>query len=117
MLAGELYRADDPQLVAERRHCQSLLRAYNDEVDEEARSALLYELLGRAGDGAMAQPPFTCDYGYNISLGTGTFVNYGGVIIDVAPVAIGDHVQIGTAVQIPAADHPRDPELRRTAHR
>lgn len=60
------------------------------------------------------RPPFVCDYGYNVSLGTGAFVNYGAIALDVAPVVIGDHVQIGTAVQILTADHPRDPELRRS---
>jgi maltose O-acetyltransferase len=114
MLAGELYRADDPELVAERRRCQALLRGFNDEPDEEKRSRLLRELLGRAGKGAVVQPPLICDYGYNISVGTDTFVNYGAIVLDVVPVAIGDRVQIGTGVQILTADHPRDPELRRT---
>ena len=114
MLAGQLYRADDPQLVAERRRCQDLLRAYNDEVEEPARSRSLRELLGRVGERASVQSPLTCDYGYNISLGASTFVNYGAIILDVVPVVIGDHVQIGTAVQILTADHPRDPGVRRT---
>jgi maltose O-acetyltransferase len=114
MLAGELYRADDPELLAERRHCQALLRAYNQEVDEQARSVLLGELLGRVGDGATIQSPLTCDYGYNIAVGASTFINYGAIILDVVPVVIGDHVQIGTGVQILAADHPRDPQMRRT---
>jgi maltose O-acetyltransferase len=114
MLAGELYRADDAELLAERRHCQSLLRAYNDEVDEQSRSALLRELLGRVGDGTTIQSPLTCDYGYNISVGANTFVNYQAIILDVTPVVIGDDVQIGTAVQILTAEHPRDPQLRQS---
>jgi maltose O-acetyltransferase len=114
MLAGELYRADDPELVAQRHSCQSLLRAYNSEADERQRSALLRELLGHVGDDAVVQPPFTCDYGYNIALGQNAFVNYGAIILDVCAVRVGDHVQIGTAVQILTAEHPRDPQLRRT---
>ena len=114
MLGGELYRADDPELMAERSRCRSFLRTYNDAVDAQSRSVLLRELLGRAGDGATVESPLLCDYGYNISVGAGTFVNYGAIILDVAPVVIGDHVQIGTAVQILAADHPRDPHLRRS---
>jgi maltose O-acetyltransferase len=114
MLAGELYRADDAQLVAERRRCQSLLRSYNDELDQNKRSELLGKLLGHAGKGAVIESPVACDYGYNISVGADTFVNYGAIFLDVVPLTIGDHVQIGTAVQILTAEHPRDPELRRS---
>jgi maltose O-acetyltransferase len=114
MLTGELYRASDPQLADERRHCESLLRVFNEETDEGARSALLAQLLGRAGAGAEVVPPFRCDYGYNISLGTGAFVNYGAIVLDVAPVTLGDHVLVASGVQILTADHPRDPELRRS---
>jgi len=35
------------------------------------------------------------------------------VILDVGEVVIGDGTQIGPAVQIYAADHPRDPATRR----
>lgn len=114
MLAGELYRADDPELVDERRRCQALLRVYNEEFDEEERSVLLRELLGQVGVGVTVQSPLTCDYGYNISVGDNTFINYNAIILDVVPVMIGDDVQIGTAVQILTADHPREPDLRRS---
>ena len=113
MLRGELYRGDDAELTAERRRCQAVLRAFNTETDEEARTALLSQLLGRLGEGTEIQPPFVCDYGYNVSIGARAFVNYGGVFLDVAPIVIGDHVQIATAVQLLTADHPREPELRR----
>jgi maltose O-acetyltransferase len=36
------------------------------------------------------------------------------VILDVVAVTIGDGTQIGPAVQIYAADHPRDAEQRRS---
>jgi maltose O-acetyltransferase len=35
------------------------------------------------------------------------------VILDVVEVSIGERTQIGPAVQIYAADHPRDPATRR----
>jgi len=113
MLAGELYLASDPELVAERRRCRELLRAFNGEPDEEARSPLLRDLLGQVGEAAFVQPPFACDYGYNISLGDDVFINFNAVILDCAPVTIGDRAQIAPGVQLLAADHPRQPELRR----
>ena len=61
----------------------------------------------------MIRPPFHCDYGYNIRLGDGVFLNFNCVILDVVDVSIGDRTQIGPAVQIYAADHPRDTATRR----
>ena len=113
MLAGELYRADDPELLAEQSRCAALVRAFNREEDEGARLALLRRLLGHLGDGAEIMAPFICDYGYNLSVGAGAFVNYGAIVLDCAPVTIGARTQIGPAVQLLAADHPREPEVRR----
>jgi maltose O-acetyltransferase len=63
---------------------------------------------------APIRPPFFCDYGYNIHLGDDVFLNFNCVILDVAGVVIGDRTQIGPAVQIYAADHPRDAATRRS---
>src|SRR3981081_1542274 len=77
------------------------------------RHALLSERLGHVGSGAVVRPPFFCDYGYNIRLGIGVFLNFNCVILDVVEVSIGDRTQIEPAVQIYAADHPRDAKTRR----
>lgn len=115
MLAGDLYRADDPELVAGQRRAQRLLHAYNATVIDETarRMEILRDLLGGIGVDAVVRPPFYCDYGYNIRLGSGVFLNFGCVLLDVAEIVIGNGCQIGPAVQIYAADHPRDPALRR----
>src|SRR5258708_3425222 len=88
---------------------------YNPPLDRPPpeRRPLLAERLGRIGDGAEIRPPFHCDYGFNIRLGSGVFLNFNCVILDVVEVTIGDGTQIGPAVQIYAADHPRDPSQRR----
>ena len=115
MLAGELYRAVDPELAADSRRADALLRAYNatGADDADRRAALLNDLLGGVGEGTAIRPPFYCDYGYNIRLGRGVFLNFGCVFLDVAGIEVGNLCQIGPAVQVYAADHPRDPELRR----
>jgi len=64
--------------------------------------------LAAVGEGAVIRPPFHCDYGFNISLGAGVFLNFNCVILDVVEVTIGDKTQIGPGVQILTADHPRD---------
>ena len=95
MLAGELYRPDH-ELGAEQAAAKAWMVRYNAALASPAseRHALLRERLGHVGKHAVIRPPFHCDYGYNISLGDGT--------------------QIGPAVQIYTADHPRDAETRRT---
>jgi maltose O-acetyltransferase len=108
-----LYRASDPELVVERQRCRALLHAFNTEPDEEQRLAILRQLLGRIESGTFIQPPFACDYGYNVSIGDNTFINFNAVILDCAPVTIGDGAQIAPGVQLLAADHPRDAQTRR----
>lgn len=113
MLAGELYRASDPQLTAERQQARRLLRAYNtSEEDEERRQALLRELLGGVGTAVKIEPPFHCDYGSNIRIGDGLFMNFGGVMLDCAAITIGQNVQCGPYVQLLAATHPVDAAAR-----
>jgi maltose O-acetyltransferase len=115
MLRGELYIADDPELAADHARAQRLLERYNesrfDEHDE--RNGLLRELLGDVGEGVIVKPPFRCDYGLYVSIGERSFVNYGCVILDVAPIRIGAFCQIATNVQLLTATHPIDPEPRR----
>jgi maltose O-acetyltransferase len=114
MLAGDLYNAEDPALIAERLHAAALLHKYNSTPHHPAtHPPLLSEILGSLGEHSTIRPPFFCDYGYNIHLGTGVFLNFNCVLLDVNTIQIGDRTQIGPAVQIYAADHPRDPEARR----
>ena len=82
-------------------------------LSDAERYALLVERFASVGEDALIRPPFLRDYGYNITLGPGAFLNYNCVIIDVEPVTVGAGTAIGPAVQILAADHPRDPALRR----
>ena len=114
MLAGELYRVD-AGLAAEQLRTERLLKAYNATTagDREQRAALLAALLGAIGEDSVLRPPFHCDYGSNIRIGRGCFVNFGCVFLDVAAIEIGDGCQIGPHVQILTADHPRDAAQRR----
>ena len=114
MVAGELYRASDPELVRERARARGLLGRYNATAPEDAdeRRALLEELLGRAGEDVWIEPPFRCDYGWNVSLGDGAYLNFDCVILDCAPVVIGALAKLGPGVKLCAATHPVDPAER-----
>lgn len=116
MLRGDLYRDNDPELVAERRHCQRLLDRFNVTTADEAgqRRSLLVELLGGIGEGSWIMPRFQCDYGSLITLGANSFLNYDAILMDCAPITIGDDVSVGPRAQLLTALHPmEDHELRR----
>ena len=116
MLAGELYRPGDAELQSDQAANKAWLVRYNAALGSPVseRHALLSQHLGRVGRDAVIRPPFFCDYGYNIHLGDEVFLNFNCVILDVVEVGIGDRTQIGPAVQIYAADHPRDADTRRS---
>jgi maltose O-acetyltransferase len=112
MLAGEPYDPFDPELAAARRRAQETVIAFNGEPDEGRRLQMLGELLGSFGERSEIVPPFFCDYGANLHLGYDSFVNTNSVFLDCAEITIGDHARLGPGVQVLAADHPREPELR-----
>jgi maltose O-acetyltransferase len=115
MLAGELYDALDPELVAARTRARDLCRALNAsrEAEQDERRRVLCELFGAGGDSVWMQPPFFCDYGSNIELGERVFFNFNCVVLDVCSVRIGSFTLFGPAVQIYTPMHPFDAELRR----
>jgi maltose O-acetyltransferase len=117
LLAGEPYLAGAQELVADRRRARALtetLNATSAATALQQRHAVLGELLGALGERTEILSPFHCDYGYRISVGARTFINFGAVILDSAAVTIGDDVQIGPNVQLVTPSHPLDPVERRT---
>lgn len=113
MLAGEWFSSPDEELTVERRRTERLLRRLNVELtaDDEAYRTTLRELLAPGSEGFI-RAPFYCDYGYNISLGRGTFLNFDCVILDLASVRIGCRTLIGPKVQLLTAHHPFDVQQR-----
>lgn len=110
MLSGELYNALDPELSAERLQARLLLSELNGtlEDEDEKRKSILKKLIPGAGPGFWLQPPFYCDYGFNIATGEKVFFNFNCVVLDVMPVKIGSRTLIGPNVQIYTATHPMD---------
>lgn len=115
MLAGELYNAQDPQLLAERQRAQQLFQELNaTPADQPARARLLRELLPHAGTELGLTSPFYCDYGTNITLGDQVYFNFNCIILDVAAVTIGSRTLFGPGVQVYTATHPLDYQERAT---
>ena len=116
MLSGELYDAFDTDLLCERIRTRGLLRQMNTTTGEpcEVREAILQELLGEIGDRVWIVPPFYCDYGSNIFLEDGVYINFDCVLLDCHTIHIGEGTLIGPAVQIYTACHPTDPDVRKS---
>jgi maltose O-acetyltransferase len=109
MLSGERYRADDPELVAARNACQRLLEEFNASPAGGERSQhVLHQLIGSLGDGSVILPRLQCDYGAQIAIGAGCFINYDAILLDCASITIGDNVSIGPRAQLVTALHPVD---------
>jgi maltose O-acetyltransferase len=114
MLAGELYNPGDPELVELRRRARALTREINATTEEqtEPRADLFRQLFGTLPGPFEIEPPFRCDYGMNIHAGSGLYINFGCIILDVCEVHIGAGVMMAPNVQLVTATHPIDPVLR-----
>ena len=114
MVSGGLYKADDGELVALRQRARRLTRQFNATTEEELykRQELLRELFGAFGGNSFMEPSFRCDYGVNIFIGEHFYANFDCVILDVAPVHIGDNVFFAPRVSLYTAGHPIDAGVR-----
>lgn len=114
MLAGELYDPLDKQLSDERLLTRLLLKELNDSREDqvEERKRILKALIPNAGEGLWLQPPFYCDYGYNMIVGERVFFNFNCVVLDVMEVRIGSRTLFGPNVQVYTATHPMDHRVR-----
>ncbi|MDF2457324.1 MAG: lacA1 [Cytophagaceae bacterium] len=114
MLSGKAYKAFGKELMDERQQAKELLFDFNTLRPSaiEARNEILGKLLGKTGQNFYFEPPFRCDYGYNIEIGDHFYANYNFVVLDCAKVSIGSHAFIGPNVSLFTAGHPIHQELR-----
>ena len=116
MLAGEAYVATDKELSQERTRAKKLLHKLN--VTEYLMNGnsrqILRELMPNAHKQLYIEPPFHCDYGYNIESGENVYFNVNCVVLDTMKVKIGSNVFFGPGAQIYTATHPLDAIERRT---
>lgn len=117
MLAGEPYipaGKKGEKLFKERQFAKLKLAEFNnlqpDKIRE--RNQIIKELFGKTDGNFFIEPPFRCDYGYNIEIGKNFYSNYNLIILDCNKVIIGDNVMIAPNVGIYTAGHPVHPEKR-----
>ena len=114
MLAGELYLASDKTLSEDRYKARQLLKELNQTLpgDSNHTNNVVNKLFKQVGKDFGIEPPFFCDYGYNISIGDQVFINFNCVILDINAVNIGDRSMLGPGVHIYAATHQIDAKTR-----
>ena len=113
MMTSRAYLASDPQLRAERQHAKEVYYDYNThfQAEPERCHQRLAQLLCTEHP-FYIEAPFRCDYGYNLRIGKHFYANFGLVVLDGAPITIGDNVLCGPNVQLYTASHPLDASLR-----
>lgn len=112
---GLLYDANyDKELLADREKAKEVLYDYNRlrPSQQSEKTQLLKSFLGKTGENLIVEPPFACDYGYNIEVGENFYANVNLVILDGAKVSIGDNAFIAPNVGIYTAGHPLDAAQR-----
>lgn len=111
-----------PELEDGRFKARKWCMHYNNHLPEEAttlrglveaRQKLLTQILGYAADNKTCiEPPFTVDYGCNISVGKRFYANFNLTVVDCGIVTFGDRVMLGPNVSILAATHETDVRSR-----
>lgn len=114
MLSGKAYQAGDATLAKERLKAREIVFEFNNLAPKfiKQRKELLRRLFGKTEKMFYVEPPFRCDYGYNIEIGENFYANFNLVILDCARVSIGNNVFIAPNVAIYTAGHPIHPHLR-----
>jgi acetyltransferase-like isoleucine patch superfamily enzyme len=117
--AGEVISLDDPgygriaDLITE---AQKLIALMNTgyHTPEEVRE-LFSRLTGVPVDPSFwLLPPFYTDFGRNIRVGKGVFVNHGCEFMDRGGITLEDRVLIGPKVNLVTISHPVEPSRRRS---
>lgn len=114
METGQWYSCLDLELEQLRAKARRAVHAHNT-CPPDARGAVgqeLAALFATIGQDSMLEAPFHCAYGINLHIGKRVFFNAGCVVLDTAPVRIGDDTMFGPAVQIYCAQHSKDPKER-----
>ena len=113
---GMLYQTDD-ELMRQQAIARKLTQKLNtiDRSDFKGIAEIVKQLI-KCGENTFVNPPFYCDYGFNIEIGNNFFCNYNCTILDVGKVKIGSNCLFAPNVSIYTAGHPVHPAIRNTLY-
>lgn len=113
---GMAYVTDD-SVMEQQKNARVLTQKLNtmDRSDFDGIAAVVKELLGKS-EKAWINPPFYCDYGFNIEVGKNFFANYNCTMLDVGKITIGDNCFMAPNVAVYTAGHPLHPDSRNSMY-
>jgi len=117
MKSDEAYVAqyDERTKEIQMRAKKLVYRFNNTEPDMEVeRKNILKDLFCDSELSACIEPPFHCDYGFNVKFQGFTLINYNCSILDTSPVYIGENTFIAPGVCISCAGHAIHPQDRKS---
>ncbi|KAK0610703.1 acetyltransferase [Bombardia bombarda] len=134
MLNGELHYAFTPDLGADRARCKAATLEYathaisgvasrrkmlelwknvtQDDTPLPPSAATPEEDDALLADYAWVDGPIKMDYGYNVKIGQGAFINSYSTWIDTCPITVGARTLVGPNCSFYSGGHPLDPFLR-----
>ena len=114
MIAGDRYVVD-AGLLELHTTATRLCDQYNrPEITQTDKASMIQALFNRTGKGTYIEAPLHVDYGFNITVGSNFYCNFGCVLLDCSTITIGDNVFLAPGVQILTATHPIDAVERRS---
>jgi len=117
MISGKEYLANE-ELMNILLENKKYMDKYNrlEVNDIKGRKEIIRKLLGYVDKGVDILPPFTCDYGKNITIGKNSFINHNCTILAQAKVTIGKDVRIAPNVSIYTVGHAQNPRKRKEGY-
>ncbi|GEK91546.1 sugar O-acetyltransferase [Alkalibacterium kapii] len=116
MIAGELYRPEDEELVIKRRSARLKAHRFNQVESDQKRMDIIKKLFGSTGENIKIEPTIRVDYGFNIHVGENFYANFNCVFLDVCPIKIGKNVMIGPGVSLVTPEHPLEAAARNSGY-
>ena len=113
MATGKPYNDLDPLLIEARNKATEDTNKLNAENNSAKKEELIRKLFGSAGKTPFVNPNFRCEFGQNIHVGDNFYANYDCVILDGAPVTIGDDVLLAPKVGMYTSNHLFDAKERK----
>lgn len=116
MASGQCFMPGvNEEVRAEHQRGFRLVKELNElqNTDHERAKEILRALLSPESEIPGLHAPLNLEFGRNVTVGCGVFINFGATILAQAPISLGDRVMIGPNCSLITVGHPVDDHRRR----